>query len=292
MTTRISRPMDYAGRFGRQQADQAIKKDLIRALVELIKNSDDSYRRLENRGVSPDGRVLVEVCRRRQGSFVRVIDYGEGMDGLSLDRALGVYAEETSGFTEGEPVRGYFGRGIKDAILGLGEGTVVGIVNDQEHRAWLGIRDGRAHYEAREPVDLGADPGLNSTSVEVTVTRDDIAIPQWQNLRTRLLLHFALRDILSNDSRAVVVRTLDANGNPTQESTLNYQFPRAQLLHETAKPVPNVDASCRIVVYRAADPLDTPREQGYNAQAGFLIKSENAILEFLVTRGFRVGTGE
>ena len=43
--------------------------------------------------------------------------------------------------------------------------------------------------------------------------------------------------------------------------------------------MPNVDASCRIVVYRADDPLDTPREQGYNAQAGFLIKSENAILD-------------
>ena len=201
------------------------------------------------------------------------------MAGQSLDRALGVYAEETSGFTEGQPVRGYFGRGIKDAILGLGEGTVVGIVDDQEHQAWLGIRDGRAHYEAREPVHLGAALRPNSTSVEVTVTRSEITIPQWQNLRARLLLHFALRDILSDDSRAVVVRTLDANGNLSHKAPLNYQFPRAQLVHDATKPVPNTDTSCRIVVHRADDQLDTPREQGYNAQAGLLIKGENAILD-------------
>ena len=201
------------------------------------------------------------------------------MDGQSLDHALGVYAEETSGFTEGEPVRGYFGRGIKDAILGLGEGTVVGIVSGHEHRAWLGLRDGRAHYEAHQPIDLGANLRSNSTCVEVTVTRDDVAIPQWQNLRTRLLLHFALRDILSDESRTVVVRTLDANGIPSQESQLSYQFPKAQLLDEATSSVPSADASCRIVVYRADEPLDTPREQGYNAQAGLLIKSDNAILD-------------
>lgn len=251
----------------------------IRALVELITNSDDSYRRLENRGIAPDGRILVEVSRRRQGSVVRVTDYGEGMDGRSLDLALGRYAEETSGFTEGAPVRGYFGRGIKDAILGLGEGSVVGIVKHQEHRAWLGIRNGKAHYEAREPADLGAGQVVNSTTVEAIVTRDDITIPQWQNLRMRLLLHFALRDILSSDSRTVVARTLDANGNQTQESTLNYQFPRGELLHEATEFVSSAGTSCRIVVYRADDPLDTPREQGYIAQAGLLIKSENAILD-------------
>ena len=55
MTIRVSRPMDYADRFGIQQADQAIKRDIVRALVELITNSDDSYRRIENTGRSVDG---------------------------------------------------------------------------------------------------------------------------------------------------------------------------------------------------------------------------------------------
>ena len=99
MTTRISRPMDYAGRFGRQQADQAIKRDVIRALVELITNSDDSYRRLESRGKEVDGRITIEVLRKRQQSVFRVTDYAEGMDGNALDQALGVYAEDTSGPT-------------------------------------------------------------------------------------------------------------------------------------------------------------------------------------------------
>ena len=70
----------------------------------------------------------MEITRRRVESVIRVIDFAEGMDGNALDRALGVYAEDTSGFTAGEAVRGYFGRGIKDSILGLGGGRVDGLV--------------------------------------------------------------------------------------------------------------------------------------------------------------------
>ena len=178
MSPRISRPLDYAGRFGLQQADQAIKKDVIRALVELITNSDDSYNRLEARGNEVDGRIIVDVQRRRQSeSVLTVRDFGEGMDGLLLDKALGVYADETSGYEFGEPVRGLFGRGVKDAILGLGEGAVTGIVDNQEHRAQLRMEEGRPHYQAEEPIDLGLNTIPNSTTVEVKVTRDDIRIP-------------------------------------------------------------------------------------------------------------------
>ena len=57
MTIRVSRQMGYAGRHGIQQADQAIKRDVVRALVELVTNSDDSYRRMESQGTSVDGRI-------------------------------------------------------------------------------------------------------------------------------------------------------------------------------------------------------------------------------------------
>ena len=280
MTTRISRPMDYAGRFGRQQADQAIKRDVIRALVELITNSDDSYRRLESRGKEVDGRITIEVLRKRQQSVFRVTDYGEGMDGQALDQALGVYAEETSGFTVGQPVRGYFGRGVKDAILGLGEGKVIGTVANQVHQAWLGMQDGTAHYKAQRPVSRRDTSPVNSTTVEITVTRDDVTIPRWDNIRSRLLLHFALRDILSSDSRTVVLRLLEAStARSAQEIQLRYQFPKGSLLEEATRTFPESDASCEIVLHRADDLLDTPREQGYNAQAGLLIKGENAIYD-------------
>ena len=44
-----SRKLQYADRVALQQADQAIRKDVLRALVEVITNSNDSYSRLESR---------------------------------------------------------------------------------------------------------------------------------------------------------------------------------------------------------------------------------------------------
>ena len=41
-----SRRLQYADRVALQQADQAIRKDAFRALVEVITNCNDSYSRL------------------------------------------------------------------------------------------------------------------------------------------------------------------------------------------------------------------------------------------------------
>lgn len=287
MTIRVSRPMDYANRFGVQQADQAIKRDIIRALVELITNSDDSYKRLEKRGGYTDGRIIVEITRRRVESVIRVIDFAEGMDGHALDRALGVYAEDTSGFTSGESVRGYFGRGIKDSILGLGSGRVDGLVRRRLHSAWLGLREGKAHYEAQEPMAkpatflAGLLPGsnFNATVVELTISRPDVRIPQFDNLRTQLSLTFSLRDILTDKHRALYLRNVDQNGNLRQEFKVSYEFPTGQEIKRDTILVPNHNASCQIVLYRSQLPLDTPREAGSQAQAGVLIKGESAIFD-------------
>jgi len=50
--TAVTRKIQFDDRFITQQADQAIRRDLFRALVELITNANDSYRRLENEGKS------------------------------------------------------------------------------------------------------------------------------------------------------------------------------------------------------------------------------------------------
>ena len=45
-------------------ADQAIGHDLLKGLIELITNSDESYARLEAKAFATDGRVEIEVARR------------------------------------------------------------------------------------------------------------------------------------------------------------------------------------------------------------------------------------
>ncbi len=277
MATRVSRRLEFADRFARQQADQAIKKDIVRALVELITNSDDSYKRLESRGISTNGQIIVEILRKHRGSTISVSDLAEGMDGTQMDDAVGIYAGETSGFSKGAQVRGYFGRGLKDAILGLGEGVVTGTVNNKIHQASLTIRNSSPFYEAQQPVPLLGFDNSNGTSVEITVTREDIRISFFDNIRGQLSLHYALRDILSSENRTIILK--NRNARSLQESSLAYLFPTGKLMARTAIPVGNAGKKCDVELFRSDFPLDTPRESGYMAQAGLLIKSGTAILD-------------
>jgi hypothetical protein len=122
----------------RQQAQQTIR-NLVDAIVELVTNSDDSYRRLEAGRQSASGKMEISVRRRKAGQweFLEVSDLAEGMD---LGRLLTVvhYGEPASGFQEGRGVRGLFGRGLKEAIIALGEGILRSVKDSRESelRIW------------------------------------------------------------------------------------------------------------------------------------------------------------
>jgi len=95
-----------------------------KALVELITNSDDSYARMEKTGLQPSGRILIAYERHQGGALLVVTDQAEGM---SFARACQVlaYGGAHSPLARGERGgRGYFGRGLKQALYGLGHGWI------------------------------------------------------------------------------------------------------------------------------------------------------------------------
>jgi hypothetical protein len=124
MNIAIRKKLEYADRFAVQQADQAIRKDVVRALVELITNCNDSYSRMEDAGFATAGKIIIEVQRKYLNSVLRVSDNAEGMTSDDLDKKVLRYGEATSGFKEGQSVRGLWGRGLKDSFFGLGYGYV------------------------------------------------------------------------------------------------------------------------------------------------------------------------
>ena len=63
-----ARKLAYHDRVALQQADQAICKDVVRALVELITNSNESYHHLEDAGRATSGLIIVEIQRCRNNS--------------------------------------------------------------------------------------------------------------------------------------------------------------------------------------------------------------------------------
>jgi hypothetical protein len=285
MKIEVTRKLEYADRLAVQQADQAIRKDVVRALVELVTNVDDSYHRLEDAGTTTTGRIIIEVQRRYSDSLLRVRDNAEGLTGDDMDVKVGHYGEATSGFQEGRSVRGLWGRGLKDAFFGLGRGSVASIRDGLFDRCSLAIKNGKPIYEREKGIrssrairrQYGLASG-NGTVTEIVVSRPDIRIPQFDPLRRMLEKHFELRAIMSDHKRTVVLRDLDSRGKIRREITLEHKAPIGnQVLDKTLK-VPGFPATLNLRVSRADVPLSTPAEEGEYADGGLLIMSQHVVL--------------
>jgi len=95
-----------------------------KALVELITNCDDSYARLENTGTPVTGHIRITYERHQAGALLVVADQAEGMSFERVCSSL-AYGGAHSPLARGEGGgRGYFGRGLKQAIYGLGHGWI------------------------------------------------------------------------------------------------------------------------------------------------------------------------
>jgi len=72
---------------------------LIDAVVELVTNSDDSYKRLEQEGKEVEGKIIIQTRRLKHSKCEKLeaIDFAEGMDKEQLKKAL-KFAGEASGF--------------------------------------------------------------------------------------------------------------------------------------------------------------------------------------------------
>jgi hypothetical protein len=285
MSIEVNRKLGYADRFAIQQADQAIRKDITRALVELITNTNDSYHRLEDSNTSSTGRIIIEIQRRFNDSLLRVHDNAEGFTGEDMDVKVGNYGEATSGFQEGHSVRGLWGRGLKDAFFGLGRGSVCSIRDGVFHRCSLTIANGKPIYQREKGVRSSrairrqyALPTGNGTVVEIVISRPDVRIPQFDTLRRMLEKHFELRAIMSNAERSVVLRDLDSRGKIKKEVALQYKPPIGDQVLEKDLNVPGFPAKVRLQVYRSDVPLSMPSEEGEYADGGLLILSQHVVL--------------
>jgi len=285
MSIAIRKKLEYADRFAVQQADQAIRKDVVRALVELTTNCNDSYNRMEDTGLASTGKIIIEVQRKHSNSVIKVCDNAEGMAPEDLDKKVLRYGEATSGFKEGRSVRGLWGRGLKDSFFGLGHGSVNSIRDSMFNRCSLSVVNGAPTYQreksqrATRPIKKQYElPVGNGTVMEITVSRDDVRVPQFDNLRRNLERHFELRGIMSNSKRTVLLRELDARGKVESEVQLNYKPPVGDEVLNTTVSIKGYDVHTTLQIFRASEPLSTPGEEGDYADGGLLVSSKGVVL--------------
>jgi len=254
-------------------------RDVFDALVELITNCDDSYHRLyKNRLRSEDGGpILIEYLSQRgaQPSFIIVHDRAEGMTLDEMRSKLGDVGTRRS--EEGD--RGFMARGAKDCTE-LGTMTVESIKDERYYKSqltakpqFIPLENGRVTKDIRARLHI---PRGNGTVVTLQVESQK-RMPRFENIVRDLPRHFALRDILSEQSKTKVLAQ-NMNQPSTEAESLVYARPYGELAWEEKFEIPGYSGvTGALKIWRSPDAFEDTTDRF--RRSGLLIKGWRAIHE-------------
>ncbi len=160
----------------------ALGNDILRYIAELLTNSDDSYRRLENKNIENNQEkvIYIELKKERRKSadnndsyVLSVTDNAEGMTLDTLERIFSTYGEDNAGGTELH-ARGIFGQGASDVLRAAAKEKRTASIET--------IKDNnisKLYYN----MDENLTPIINTEKVELTGNRlndyrNNLRIPQ------------------------------------------------------------------------------------------------------------------
>lgn len=264
-----------------EQLSKATVRTIFDGIVELVTNSDDSYRRLEETGVRVNGEILIEVDRKKGGKCERLLvkDFAEGMSKDEMERAL-EFAGETSGFEKGRSVRGLFGRGLKETIISLGRGKIKTIKNGKliETVIWFDKKLRKPLYDEvmlEKSVDV-QEP--NCTEVEIEIANEKIGIPEYVLFKKQLTNHWVLREINTADNRKIKLIFHDLKRNIKHSDIIKFQAPAGELRLEKQIELKKFNDNIKIKIFESQNPLEFSPGNPFSF-AGILIKTKSAILD-------------
>lgn len=206
----------------------AMQGNPMRALVELITNSDDSYIRLEENGMQVED--VIDIIYRKEGycGYFAVRDRAEGMSLDDIRNSFKKYGAATSGMNTGKGVRGYFGQGAKDALAGMEDGRIRSIKDGFFVECRLFFEDGKATYEIQDPVpaseQIRKSYGIKGNGTYASFRIDpakNMRVPQLNTIYQDLSNNCLLRKIMGNTKRSIWL----ADENVGDKKRLRYITP-------------------------------------------------------------------
>ena len=255
-------------------------RDVFDALVELITNCDDSYHRLFKKGLRNEdgGPILIEYLEQRKGqpSYLIVHDRAEGMTLQEMKDRLGDVGTKRS--EEGD--RGFLARGAKDCTE-LGRMTIESIKDERYYKCELTPKPQFIPWEDGKKVTIEIRDRLHiprgSGTVVTLLIDQKHKLPRFESIVRDLPWHFALRDILSEDSH---IKALLKNLNRTDDRAekLTYHHPDGELVCNEPFEIQGYDgARAHLKIWKSVEPFEDTSDRF--RRSGLLIKAERAIHE-------------
>jgi hypothetical protein len=231
-------PGEIHPKFWERTVRDAFRNDPIRIIIELIKNSADSYTRLYKKGeIKPPFEIFVKIlCEKRSPPSIEVLDYAEGMSSEKLREAL-KYGTQTSMGEDIEAVTSAEkGIGLKDAMMALEDNWLItikdGLINERKIHSDFKIGIGKEDEEVtnKERDELGIPK--NGTLV-IGDLPSYFQERKFSTICERLQQHFLLRKLLQNPDYKIYV----VDGWTKEKKLLSYKPPEVekQILKESFK---------------------------------------------------------
>jgi hypothetical protein len=256
----------------------AIQGNVNKTLIELITNSHDSYTRIEESANDTSGLIKITYEKEGNTGFFSVIDNAEGMSRKEVKVKLTSYGRATSGFNEGYSVRGYFGQGVKDALISMIDGEIHTIKEDMYTKCKLYIEENKPKYEIEKTIPATAEIRKKlEIPVNGTVAKfkadpsKDITVPHLSTIQSEISNNYQLRKILMSDKRKILL--LSQNEKKTRKLKyisppgLEIESERFELKYKSYNPI-----IANLSIWRSEKELS---QKGDTREGGILIIDGN-----------------
>lgn len=270
MTIKKSGDLQYTARAFKQDSEDAMKGDVVRALIELITNADDAYN-------SKGGTIQIKLHKSEKPfqAMISVHDKATGLDADGLEKAFSRLGDLNQKFVGDMGTRGLFGRGAKD-VAALGKAKFLSIKAGKF--SWLEIDPVKAKFnmETDESPNTAAyqecelKQGENGLTAQLFISAIH-RIPSATEMVTKLQTHVQLRDLLNRNE------VFYSDERSKVEVKLNGLLPSGMKVIDEVLKIPRYNHPVKIEIYRLpAKDISTLDE--YSVQ-GLVVSGRGAAYE-------------
>ncbi len=233
-----------ADRYFNRTLKSKYQSDLVKGIVEIIKNGVDAY--IDEKGEENCNQEEIKLVLDTKNDKVKVINYARGMNLDKFTQALKL-GEDTS--SEKAEVTGSHGYGMKEAAWAFKIAYITSIHEGRySSRIFYWDEKGNARYawDKEDGKELTNSP-VNEQIISETgikeegtyfeaVVPDDIPCPRINTLCSSLSNHILLRTINQSDKFKIVLEHNDGRGNIVTRR-IHYTFPEPLIIRPDRKAI-------------------------------------------------------